>query len=142
MNVVKSSRSSNGLPRGGTEETGPSSAAALSNINLYQDIPSMEVSLDDFEEYALDRLKVSSIISSSETSRYAYIINLIVLYCIVPYSVRVLYVSCLVLSTISIFSVLITHYLISQTNTHTRTHALYSIIFYILYTNNTGTKKD
>ena len=83
MNVVKSSRSSNGLPRGGTEETGPSSAAALSNINLYQDIPSMEVSLDDFEEYALDRLKVSSIISSSETSRYAYIINLIVLYCIV-----------------------------------------------------------
>jgi hypothetical protein len=73
MNVVKSSRSSNGLPRGGTEETGPSSAAAaLSNINLYQEIPSMEVSLDDFEEYALDRLKVSSISTSSETSRFAY----------------------------------------------------------------------
>jgi hypothetical protein len=137
MNVVKLSRSSNGLPRGGTEETGPSSAAALSNINLYQEIPSMEVSLDDFEEYALDRLKVSSISSSSssssETSRYAYIINLILL-CSTVFCTSM----CLVLSTISLFSVSITHYLISQTHTLSRSHS----IFYTLYTKNAGTKKD
>jgi hypothetical protein len=55
MNIVKSSRSG-GLPK---------SAAADSNkidhsndINLYQEIPNIEVSLDDFEEFALDRLKV------------------------------------------------------------------------------------
>ena len=38
---------------------------------------------------------------------------------------------CLVLSTISIFSVLITHYLISQT--HTRTHALALTLYILLY---------
>ena len=33
-------------------------AKSIPNINLYQEIPTIEVSLDDFEEFALDRLKV------------------------------------------------------------------------------------
>ena len=56
MNVVKS-RSSN-LPRGATSLAGQF-VKAVPKINLYQEIPTMEVSLDDFEEFALDRLKVS-----------------------------------------------------------------------------------
>jgi hypothetical protein len=52
MNVVrsKSSRSA-ALPRSKLE-TQPA------RVNLYQEIPNFEVSLDDFEEFALDRLKV------------------------------------------------------------------------------------
>ena len=56
MNVVKS-RSSN-LPRASTSPDKKFSKAVTS-INLYQEIPTTEVSLDDFEEFALDRLKVS-----------------------------------------------------------------------------------
>ncbi|VEU44499.1 unnamed protein product [Pseudo-nitzschia multistriata] len=55
MNVVKS-RSSN-LPRASTSPDKKFSKA-VTNINLYQEIPTTEVSLDDFEEFALDRLKV------------------------------------------------------------------------------------
>lgn len=32
-----------------------------SKVNLYQEIPNVEVSLDDFEEFALDRLKVKQL---------------------------------------------------------------------------------
>ena len=51
MNVVKPSRAviNSSLPK----------AAPSSKVNLYQEIPNLEVSLDDFEEFALDRLKVS-----------------------------------------------------------------------------------
>jgi hypothetical protein len=55
MNVVKSR--SNNLPRA-TASVDVQFAKAIPNINLYQEIPTMEVSLDDFEEFALDRLKV------------------------------------------------------------------------------------
>jgi len=55
MNVVKSR--SNQLPRATASLDGQFVKAAP-NINLYQEIPTMEVSLDDFEEFALDRLKV------------------------------------------------------------------------------------
>jgi hypothetical protein len=52
MNVVrsKSSRSAS-LPRVKVENQ-------PTTVNLYQEIPNFEVSLDDFEEFALDRLKV------------------------------------------------------------------------------------
>jgi hypothetical protein len=52
MNVVrtKSSRSASLLKA--KVENQPTT------VNLYQEIPNFEVSLDDFEEYALDRLKV------------------------------------------------------------------------------------
>jgi hypothetical protein len=53
MNIVKSSRSS-GLPKAADGK----SSSVSTNINLYQEIPNIEVSLDDFEEFALDRLKV------------------------------------------------------------------------------------
>ena len=59
MNVVKSARSNN-LPRA-TASVDGQCVKAVPNINLYQEIPTMEVSLDDFEEFALDRLKVSTI---------------------------------------------------------------------------------
>jgi hypothetical protein len=55
MNIIRSSRGS-GVPKPGSAEAKQSSQA--SNINLYQEIPNIEVSLDDFEEFALDRLKV------------------------------------------------------------------------------------
>lgn len=49
MNVVKSSRiSSRNLPK---PDVAP-------KVNLYQQFPTLEVSLDDFEEFALDRQKV------------------------------------------------------------------------------------
>lgn len=52
MNVVKSkSFQINDLPRG-------KSQTQVAKLNLYHDIPNIEVSLDDFEEFALDRLKV------------------------------------------------------------------------------------
>lgn len=57
MNVVKS-RSSN-LPRP-TASLDGQHVKSIPNINLYQEIPTVEVSLDDFEEFALDRLKVST----------------------------------------------------------------------------------
>ena len=52
MNIVKSARSS-GAPKQDAKQS-----SAATNINLYQEIPTIEVSLDDFEEFALDRLKV------------------------------------------------------------------------------------
>ena len=55
MNVVKS-RSIN-LPRAKSSLDGQY-VKSVPNINLYQEIPTVEVSLDDFEEFALDRLKV------------------------------------------------------------------------------------
>ena len=58
MNVVKSSRNIT-LPRGTVAGERNASVAASTNINLYQEIPKIEVSLDDFEEFAIDRLKVS-----------------------------------------------------------------------------------
>lgn len=52
MNVVKSKSSrANALPRVKSE-------VQPAKVNLYQEIPNLEVSLDDFEEFALDRLKV------------------------------------------------------------------------------------
>jgi hypothetical protein len=53
MNVVKSA-SSRALPKAVTS----SNTAVKVKVNLYQEIPNLEVSLDDFEEFALDRLKV------------------------------------------------------------------------------------
>jgi hypothetical protein len=55
MNVVKSSRKG-GLPKSTAADS--KNIGNRDNINLYQEIPNIEVSLDDFEEYALDRLKV------------------------------------------------------------------------------------
>ena len=55
MNVVKS-RISN-LPRP-TASLDGQYVKTSTTINLYQEIPTVEVSLDDFEEFALDRLKV------------------------------------------------------------------------------------
>lgn len=57
MNVVKSksSRANNAVPRRGGGVKGEVMPA---KVNLYQEIPNLEVSLDDFEEFALDRLKV------------------------------------------------------------------------------------
>ena len=55
MNVVKSRITS--LPRANASLDGQQ-VKATPNINLYQEIPTIEVSLDDFEEFALDRLKV------------------------------------------------------------------------------------
>ena len=53
MNVVKKERSNNsGAIATKTYKQGSEP------INLYQEIPTLEVSLDDFEEFALDRLKV------------------------------------------------------------------------------------
>mmetsp|Transcript_43963 Transcript_43963/g.106600 ORF Transcript_43963/g.106600 Transcript_43963/m.106600 type:complete len:516 (-) Transcript_43963:158-1705(-) len=59
MKVIKkpSSRGSVGGNKDGAGENS-SSSSSNHNINLYQDIPRLEVSLDDFEEFALDRLKV------------------------------------------------------------------------------------
>lgn len=52
MNVIKSkSFQTSDLPKG-------KSQSQANKLNLYHDIPNVEVSLDDFEEYALDRLKV------------------------------------------------------------------------------------
>jgi hypothetical protein len=54
MNVVKSkSFQTNDLPRGKGQ-------TPATKLNLYNDIPNIEVSLDDFEEFALDRLKVGN----------------------------------------------------------------------------------
>lgn len=59
MNVVKSSRnSSSTLPKAEQQQEG---TANNHTINLYQEIPNIEVSLDDFEEFALDRLKVRTV---------------------------------------------------------------------------------
>ena len=63
MNVVKSR--SNNLPRPTTSLDGQYNVKATTNIDLYQEIPNMEVSLDDFEEFALDRLKVSMELKSN-----------------------------------------------------------------------------
>lgn len=52
MNVVQSRPSRNRM----TEEK---SSNKSQNVDFYQDIPSYELSLDEFEEYALARLKVS-----------------------------------------------------------------------------------
>jgi hypothetical protein len=57
MNVVKSaSKSRDQTPNKATSPSGISSNAHV--IQLYQDIPQSQVSLDDFEESALARLKV------------------------------------------------------------------------------------
>ena len=77
MKVIKkpSSRGSGGSSSGnnnnnknkdnvGGENSSSSSSSSSNNnnnINLYQDIPTIEVSLDDFEEFALDRLKVRGV---------------------------------------------------------------------------------
>jgi hypothetical protein len=45
-------------------------------VNMYLDIPSFELSLDEFEEYALSRLKVSIILFP----RHLFV------RCILPYS--------------------------------------------------------
>ena len=63
MKVIKkpSSRSGGGGSNNGNSNDnvgGENSSSSSNNINLYQDIPKVEVSLDDFEEFALDRLKV------------------------------------------------------------------------------------
>ena len=51
MNVVKSTRSA--IPKAAIDEN-----SARSKINLYQDFPNAECSLEEFEEAALARLKV------------------------------------------------------------------------------------
>jgi hypothetical protein len=60
MNVVKSSRSSSSqlLKAGGGAPSNHNERSTDNIINLYQEIPNVEVSLDDFEEFALERLKV------------------------------------------------------------------------------------
>ena len=63
MNVVRAR--SNNLPRASASLDGQN-VKATPNINLYQEIPTVEVSLDDFEEFALDRLKVRKILLLSD----------------------------------------------------------------------------
>lgn len=69
MNVVKS-RSSN-LHRA-TATVDGQNVYAITCINLYQDIPTIEVSLDDFEDFALDRLKVKIKIIFNKTTQLVY----------------------------------------------------------------------
>ena len=49
-----------GFYAGGTADSGGSSSASSSatDVDMYLDVPSFELSLDEFEEYALARLKV------------------------------------------------------------------------------------
>ena len=60
MNVVKRQPSSSSkLPKSPKDRSGRiTSGSHATKINLYQTIPQIEVSLDEFEEYALARLKV------------------------------------------------------------------------------------
>ena len=66
MNVAGPIRSrpvplSDGKRRGGGYAdvgVGGSSAGTATDVDMYQDVPSFELSLDEFEEYALARLKV------------------------------------------------------------------------------------
>ena len=53
MNVVRS--------RSETKNLLPKAEEVACKVNLYQDVPNIEVSLDDFEEFALDRLKVNEL---------------------------------------------------------------------------------
>ena len=46
-------------------------------VNLYQEIPNFEVSLDDFEEYALDRLKVCILYQRYLTLLYLHLMLLL-----------------------------------------------------------------
>ena len=56
MNVVSAS-SRISLDRAGSKQGDPSSSTTPL-VNLYRDPPNVELSLDDFEVYALKRLKV------------------------------------------------------------------------------------
>ena len=49
-----------GRPRGfaAVNNSGSSARGGAVDVDMYSDIPSFEISLDDFEEYALARLKV------------------------------------------------------------------------------------
>jgi len=69
MNVVRSkSYISSSLPKDKSENK-------ATTVNLYQEIPDFEVSLDDFEEYALDRLKVGHGSSSEEEKGFHHSIS-------------------------------------------------------------------
>jgi hypothetical protein len=58
MKVVQKPSRNNGGNGSSDLEQQQQNTSSNQNINLYQDIPTLEVSLDDFEEFALDRLKV------------------------------------------------------------------------------------
>ena len=51
-----------GFYAGGIADSGGSSASSsATDVDMYLDVPSFELSLDEFEEYALARLKVCHI---------------------------------------------------------------------------------
>jgi len=63
MNVAGSIRSrpaplSDGKRRGYADGIGGGIASSSIDVDMYTDVPSFELSLDEFEEYALARLKV------------------------------------------------------------------------------------
>lgn len=58
MNVAGPIRS-RPLPLSGDGRESSTSAGSSNDVNMYLDVPSFELSLDEFEEYALARLKVS-----------------------------------------------------------------------------------
>jgi hypothetical protein len=70
MNVAGPVRASRPIDGGNNYGKLPRSShgggdTAAGGVNMYLDIPSFELSLDEFEEYALSRLKVSIIMQLS-----------------------------------------------------------------------------
>ena len=59
MNVAGPIRS-RPLPLSGDGRDASTSASNSNDVDMYLDVPSFELSLDEFEEYALARLKVSA----------------------------------------------------------------------------------
>jgi hypothetical protein len=63
MNVAGPIRSRPLPPSADSKDIGMLGSGSSSNdVDMYLDVPSFELSLDEFEEYALARLKVSTVI--------------------------------------------------------------------------------
>lgn len=90
MNVagpVRASRHIDGGNNGKLRNSSHGGEDAAGGVDMYLDIPSFELSLDEFEEYALARLKVS--ISSSSFSLFVCLFV-----CLLHSSISSLYRSC------------------------------------------------
>lgn len=74
MNVVKKERNSSNSS--GLANKAKQGLSKSQPINLYQEIPTLEVSLDDFEEFALDRLKVR-LIGPFVTRNYCWCMDIL-----------------------------------------------------------------